>query len=134
MRVPFDYAVIRLVPRVEREEFINVGVVLRAPTRDRLACLLRLDRPRAAALDPTLDLDAVERHLAAFAAVCEGAPAAGPIAALPGVERFRWLVAPRSAAIQCSAVHGGLCDDPDLALRDLFERRVGPLCPPHADP
>lgn len=134
MRVPFDYAVIRLVPRVEREEFINVGVVLRAPTRDYLACLLRLDRPRAAALDPSLDLEVAGRHLAAFAAVCEGAPDAGPIASLPCGERFRWLVAPRSASIQCSAVHGGLCDDPASALRDLFERRVGELRTPQRCP
>lgn len=123
-RAPFDYAVVRLVPRVEREEFINVGVILRAPTLGFLGCLLHLDRARAAALAGDLDLAAIERHLAGFRAVCAGEREAGPIAALPPAERFHWLVAPRSAVIQCSPVHGGLCDDPAAALRELLARRV----------
>jgi len=121
---PFDYAIVRVVPRVEREEFINVGVIVHAPTRGFLGCALHLDRGRLAALAPGLDPDALARHLAAFQAVCDGAPDAGPLARLPPGERFYWLVAPRSAALQTSAVHGGLCEDPAAALRELLARRV----------
>lgn len=121
---PFDYAIVRVVPRVEREEFINAGVVLYAPTRGYLACALRLDRARLAALAPDVDAEPLARHLEAFRRVCEGDRKAGPIAALPQTERFHWLVAPRSTQIQTSAVHGGVCDDPAAALRELFARRV----------
>lgn len=124
MRAPFDYAIVRVVPRVEREEFINVGVIVHAPTLRFLGCALHLDRARVAALAEGVDLDALARHLEAFRAVCEGRPGAGPIAALPPAERFHWLVAPRSAVIQTSPVHGGLCDDPAAALAELFARRV----------
>ncbi len=120
----FDYALVRVVPRVEREEFINVGVVLHAPTLRYLGCRVELDRPRLAAFAPALDLDLLAAHLEGFRRVCVGARDAGPIAALPRVERFHWLVAPRSAVIQSSPVHGGLCADPAAALDDLFTRRV----------
>jgi hypothetical protein len=123
VRVVFDYAVVRLVPRVEREEFVNVGVILHAPTRGFLGCLLRVEPGRAAALGE-VDLMAVARHLEGFRAVCEGDKAAGAIAVLPATERFHWLVAPRSTVIQCSPVHGGVGEDPATALRELFARRV----------
>lgn len=127
MPAPFDYAVVRVVPRVEREEFLNVGVIVHAPTLGFLGCALGLDRGRVAAFAGSLDLDALTRHLDAFRAVCDGDTTAGPIAALPASERFYWLVAPRSAILQTSPVHGGLCDDPNTALHELFTRRVAPL-------
>ena len=122
--VAFDYAIVRLVPRVEREEFINVGVIVHAPTRGFLGCALRLDRGRLGAFAPGLDLDALARHLEAFRAVCAGEADAGPIARLAMGERFHWLVAPRSAVLQTSPVHGGVCEDPAAALRELLARRV----------
>ena len=126
MPAPFDYAVVRVVPRVEREEFLNVGVILHAPTLSFLGCTLGPDHPRLTALYGALDLDALTRHLQAFRRVCEGNTGAGPIATLPASERFYWLVAPRSAIVQTSPVHGGLCDDPAAALRELFAARVAP--------
>jgi hypothetical protein len=123
-RVPFDYAVVRVVPRVEREEFINVGVIVHAPTRGFLGCALHLDRDRLAAFARGLDPALLVRHLEALRGVCDGDPAAGPIAGFPLAERFHWLVAPRSSVIQTSAVHGGVCDDPAGALHDLLRRRV----------
>lgn len=124
MPAPFDYAIVRVVPRVEREEFINVGVVVYAPTLAFLGCALGLDRARPLALAADADVDAIGRHLEAFRAVCDGVEGAGPIAAMPPSERFHWLVAPRSAILQTSAVHGGVCSDPAAALRELYQRRV----------
>jgi hypothetical protein len=115
-----------VVPRVERGEFVNVGVVLFARTARFLAARVALDRARLAALAPGFDPDPVERHLAAFVAVCEGRDDAGLIARLPPSERFGWLVAPRSAVIQTASVHIGRCDDPRAALDDLFDRLVRP--------
>ena len=124
---PYDYAVVRVVPRVEREEFTNVGVIVFARTRGFLAC--RLDdrtaiAARVGALAPSVELPAVQRHLDAVVAVCAGAPGAGPIAALPATERFHWLVTPRSAMIQCATVHGGLCVDPAAILDHLYAQLV----------
>jgi hypothetical protein len=122
----FDYAVVRVVPRVEREEFINVGVIVHAPTLGFLGCRIEVDPARLSALlrGGAPDVEAVTAVLEGFRRVCAGARDAGPIAALPRVERFHWLVAPRSAVIQTSPVHGGLCADPTAALDDLFARRV----------
>jgi hypothetical protein len=126
-RSAFDYAIVRVVPRIEREEFVNAGVIVHARVAGFLGCQLELDEARLRALDPAVDVEAVRRHLDAFRAVCEGVAAAGPIAAMPPAERFHWLVAPRSTVIQTSPVHGGLCDDPTIALRELFARRVAVL-------
>jgi hypothetical protein len=126
-RAPFDYAVLRVVPRVEREEFLNVGVVLHAPTRAFLGCEVALDRARLAALAPGLSpagLAELEAHLDAWRSVCAGQAAGGPIARLPPSERFHWLVAPRSTTLQTSAVHGGLTEDPAATLRRLFTTLV----------
>ena len=120
----YSYAIIRLVPRVERGECINVGAVLFARTHRYLAAQLDLDATRLRALDPAADLALIARHLDNFLAVCAGDPAGGPLAALPHSERFHWLTAPRSTIIQTSPVHTGQCDDPQTALADLLAAYV----------
>ncbi len=121
----YDYAVIRVVPRVEREEFVNVGVILSCPTRDYLDARLHVDRARLAALDSALDIDLVEQHLNVIPLVCRGDPAAGPIAQLTQRQRFHWLTATRSTIIQTSVVHSGLCGEaPEDSLRHLMEKMV----------
>jgi hypothetical protein len=120
----FDYATVRVVPRVDRGEFVNVGVVLFCRTRRFLAARIALDERRLLALAPGIDLDDIRRHLDALRLICEGDPAGGPIARLPQHERFHWLVAPRSAMIQTSPVHSGLSDDPAAALDRLLEVMV----------
>jgi Protein of unknown function (DUF3037) len=120
----YSYATIRLVPRVEREEFINVGVVVFAREQQFLAARIDVDRERLSALAPSIDLDLVERHLRTFLDICAGDPRGGPLAALPAPERFHWLVAPRSTIIQTSAVHVGRSDHPERALGELLEELV----------
>jgi hypothetical protein len=122
--VAFDYAAIRVVPHVERGEFVNVGVIVSAPARRFLECAIRFDRARLLALDPAADVAAIERHLDALRAVCAGVPAAGEVGALNQRQRFHWLVAPRSTVIQTSPVHAGLCDDPAAALGRLLDALV----------
>jgi len=122
----YDYAVIRVVPRVEREEFLNVGVILSCPAQDFLAAALHVDRSRLAAIDRALDMDELEQHLAVIPLVCRGDAAAGPIGRLAPRQRFHWLVAPRSTVIQTSAVHSGLCIDPAGTLQHLMQRMVFP--------
>jgi hypothetical protein len=121
---PFQYAVLRVVPRVEREEFVNVGVIVFCRTRQFLRARVALDPPRIQAIAPDIDLVAVGEHLDARARVAAGDPDAGPIAALPQSERFHWLVAPSSTMIQTSSVHSGLCDNPDAVLDRLFTQVV----------
>lgn len=122
----YDYAIVRVVPRVERGEQINAGVILSCPTRDYLAARIALDEARLRALAPSADLAEIHLALASIPKIAAGDPAGGPIAALPRSERFHWLVAPRSAVIQTSAVHTGLCNDPAEALAQLVERLVLP--------
>jgi hypothetical protein len=121
---PFQYAVLRVVPRIEREEFVNVGVIVFCRTRRFLRARVTLDGRRILALAPEIDLEAVQQHLEARVRVAEGDPVAGPIAALPQSERFHWLVAPASTIIQPSAVHTGLSDDPAGTLARLFDALV----------
>jgi hypothetical protein len=126
----FDYAVIRVVPRVERGEFINAGIVLFCLQRRYLRARVELDETRLRALWPEADVEAIRSHLESFVRVCEGDPSAGPVAQLGLRERFHWLVAPRSTTIQVSPVHSGLCESPDVALNQSFDRFVrteGPL-------
>jgi hypothetical protein len=125
-RHAFEYAVVRVVPRVDREEFINVGVVMFARGAGFLGCQIALDfdRLRTLVTDPSFDSAAVAAHLQAMRGVCAGDSTAGPIARMSPSERFHWLVAPRSAAIQISAVHGGVSDDPPAMLRHLFDTLV----------
>jgi Protein of unknown function (DUF3037) len=120
----YSYAVVRVVPRVERGEFLNAGVVLFSPEQDFLGARFEIDTDRLRSLAPDVDLAAVERHLATFQSICAGEPAGGPIAALPKPERFHWLVAPRSTVIQTSPVHVGRSQDPDRALEDLLAEFV----------
>jgi hypothetical protein len=122
----FEYAIVRVVPRVEREEFINAGVIVYCRSRDFLAAGIALDRDRLRALapEPSLDLEAVERALAIIPRICAGDPDAGPIAALDRAERFRWLSATRSTVTQVSPVHAGLCDDPADMLEHLMGKVV----------
>lgn len=129
-RCGFDYATVRLVPRVEREEFINIGVIVYAPTRAFVACALTFDRARLASFAPGLSeaaLSELERHVQAWQAVCQGDPSGGPIARLSPSERFHWLVAPRSTSIQTSVVHTGLTEDPAAAMQRLFHVMVAPV-------
>ena len=120
----YDYAIVRVVPRVEREEFINAGVILSCPAQDFLAARIELDERRLLALDPTVDLETVRANLASIPVVCAGGPAAGPIGKLSARERFHWLVAPRSTIIQTSPVHSGRCQDPAAALDHLVRTMV----------
>jgi hypothetical protein len=116
----YSYAIVRVVPRVERGEFLNVGIVLFSRELDFLDSTFELDESRLRSLAPWLDVATVERHLKTFRAVCEGSPEGGPIAALPRPERFHWLVSPRSTMIQTSPVHVGRGDDPARALDGLL--------------
>ncbi len=116
----YDYALIRVVPRVERDEFLNAGVILFCRTRRYLGARVRLDPQRLAILAPDLDPADAERHLALIPRICAGGRGAGPIGGLTAAERFHWLVAPRSTVIQTSPVHCGLCHDPAATLDRLF--------------
>jgi hypothetical protein len=121
---PFQYAIVRVVPRVERGECVNAGVVLFCRPRRYLDVRIALDEARLLALAPDVDLDAVRGHLDALRRIAEGDETAGPIAALPASERFHWLVAPSSTIIQCSPVHTGLTDDPEVELERLVAQLV----------
>ena len=121
---PFDYAVVRVVPSVERGECVNVGAILFCRTRRYLGGRVELRPERLRALWPALDLEEIEAHLAVIPRVCAGGAEAGPIGQLPLHERFHGLVAPRSTVIQVSAVHAGLCEDPARTLDHLFETMV----------
>jgi hypothetical protein len=122
----YSYAIVRVVPRVERGECINVGVVLFVRQRRYLAARIEVDQTRLLALAPDLDLALVERHLGSFQAICDGAPAGGPLADLPAAERFHWLVAPRSTIIQTSPAHVGYTTDPAVEVDRLLDAYVRP--------
>ena len=120
----FEYAVIRVVPRVEREEFMNVGVILYCASRKFLKIACTLDKERLRAFCGTLDLEELESRMQAFGQVCAGKADGGPIGQLPHASRFRWLTAARSTIVQTSPVHPGLCTDPDATLHELYQRLV----------
>ena len=120
----YDYAIVRVVPRVERGEFVNVGVIVSCDATGSLQSRLELDDRRVRAIDPGADLDAIRAALGAIEAVCAGHAAAGALGALSARERFHWLVAPRSAVIQTSPVHTGRARNCDMALERLFETMV----------
>ena len=120
----FEYSIVRVVPHVEREEFVNAGVVVFCDARDFLAARIELDVRRLLALSPSVDVDLVRRHLAAIPSICEGGADAGPIGSMTLRERWRWLVAPRSTILQCSPPHAGLCDAPDGWIERLLVEMV----------
>lgn len=120
----FDYAVVRVVPHVEREEFVNAGVILHCHEAAFLAARIELSEALLLALAPDADVATVRRHLDAIPRICAGGPDAGPIGELPLRERWSWLVAPRSTVIQTSAPHVGLCDAPESALERLLDKMV----------
>ncbi len=117
----YEYATLRVVPDIERAEFVNVGVVVFCEARGALSCRVALDEARLRALHPGAEVDVLRAHLDAVARTCAGE---GPLGPLPPRERFRWVVAVSNTMIQPSPVHGGLCDDPDAALGRLFTRLV----------
>ena len=123
-RSSFEYAVIRVVPRVDREEFVNAGVVVFCLERSYIQARIRLDESRLKALWPESDLETIRTHLEAIPKICAGDPDAGPIAALSLRERFHWLVSPRSTVIQVSSPHAGMCADPQDTLDRLFDQLV----------
>lgn len=123
-RSVFQYAIVRVVPRVERGECLNVGVVLLCRPRRFLGARIHLDERRLAAVAPGLDPELIRPHLEAFEQVAAGNPAGGPLARLTRAERFHWLVAPASTIIQPSEVHTGLCDDPAAELDHLVTTLV----------
>lgn len=120
----YDYAIVRVVPRVERGEFVNVGVIVSCASEGFLQARIELDEARVLALDPSLDLDAIKATLATIPAICAGGAGAGVIGQLPTRERFHWLVAPRSTSIQTSSVHTGRCSDLELAMERLLDKMV----------
>lgn len=122
----FEYALLRVVPRVERGEFINAGVVLHCSEANFLDARVYLDHRRLSVLDPELDYDSVLAHLEAARLVCSGERRAGPIGLLPRSQRFGWLVAPRSTVVQPSSVHTGFAADPEEALEHLLQAMVYP--------
>ena len=124
MPVSFEYAVIRVVPRVEREEFLNAGVILFCLESRFLKAKVHLDEKRLRALASDVDVADLREHLRAFEKVADGVEEGGPIAQMGQRERFRWLVAPRSTVIQVSPVHAGLCENPEQMLEQLFARLV----------
>ncbi len=125
-RSPFQYAILRVVPRVERGEQINAGVVLFCRPRRFLAVRVGLDGRRLAAIAPDLPADDVQAHLDAAVRIAAGDPAGGPIASFDQSQRFHWLVAPSSTILQASAVHTGLCEEPQETLDRLFAALVEP--------
>ena len=122
--ISFDYAVVRVVPRPDLEEFINAGVIVFSAERKYLEACVQVNEARLQALWPDIDVDLVRQHLEAIPKIAAGDPSAGPIAGLSQSQRFHWLVAPRSTIIQISPVHSGVCEQPDRVLENLA-RRLG---------
>jgi hypothetical protein len=120
----YDYAIIRVVPRVDRGERVNVGVILSCAATDFLDARIEVDEALIRAIDPGVDIDAVRTNLAVIPLICTGGSEAGPIGSLPSRGRFRWLVAPRSTIIQPSEVHTGRTSDPAACLDHLMQRIV----------
>lgn len=120
----FEYAVIRVVPRAEREEFLNVGVVLYCPRQKFLQAMIVIDVPKLSAFSPHLDIVEIEENLCAFERICNGVKEGGPIATLDIASRFRWLTATRSTVVQASKVHPGLTTDAERTLNRLYHQLV----------
>jgi hypothetical protein len=121
----FEYGVIRVVPHVEREEFLNVGIIVYCGPKKFLHAKFELNEPRLKALCPTLDIAEIKQYILSFERICCGGDQGGDIGKLSLAERFRWLTATRSTMLQTSKVHPGLCDDPMEKLEKLFQQLVG---------
>ena len=120
----FDYAIIRVVPRVEREEFLNVGAIVFSATERFLCARIEFDAARFDAFSPNSDREAITEHLQFIPRICAGDTESGPIGQLSLSARFHWLVAPRSTLVQCSTVHSGCCNDLEAAIEDLLDKMV----------
>lgn len=120
----YDYAIVRVVPRVERGEFVNVGVILSCSATGYLRASIEPQHQRLLALDASIDIASISQGLTAIPLICAGGADAGPIGRLPVRERFHWLVAPRSTSIQTSPVHSGRCEDLDLVMERLLTTMV----------
>lgn len=120
----YDYVVIRVVPKVEREEFINAGIILFCKEKKFLKTKIELDEDKLKLLNNDIDIESIKTHLAAIEAVSEGRESAGSIAKLSQSERFHWLTSPKSTIIQTSAVHSGYCNDPFKTLEHLVKAMV----------
>lgn len=120
----FEYAVVRVVPRVEREEFLNVGVVLYCAKKRYLHAIITLDEARLLAFSPGIDMEEVKAYLAAFHRICCAQKGSGPIGQLDAPSRFRWLTATRSTVVQSSRIHPGLCTHPQETLEQLHRQLV----------
>lgn len=120
----YEYAVIRLVPLVEREEFINIGVVLYSAELKFLQVRFHIDHRRLQAFCGHIDLPEIQQHLESFEKICSGGKVAGALGGLPVAQRFRWLSATRSTVVQMSKVHTGLCTEPSKKLDELFAQLV----------
>jgi len=123
-KVTFEYAIIRLVPKVEREEFFNVGVILFSKRKKFLGIKYHINPGKLKALAPELELDFLNDYLNAWKLICEGKASGGKIGAFEVSDRFRWLAACRSTIIQSSKTHPGLCENPEKELNDIFEKYV----------
>jgi hypothetical protein len=120
----YSYAVVRVVPRIDRDEFVNAGVIVYSQEKRFLEARMMLQEERLRALAPSVDMVEVRRHLATIPRICEGDPTAGPIAKMSQGERFHWLTSPKSTMIQVSPVRTGLCDEPGRLLEKLAEELV----------
>lgn len=120
----YDYAVIRVVPRVERDEFVNVGVIVSCESQRYLEARIELDLALLHAFAPALDVESVSDHLASIPRICAGVAGSGPIGQLPIRARFHWLTATRSSVVQTSPVHSGICRDLPATLQHLMQRMV----------
>lgn len=123
-KVTYEFAIIRILPKVEREEFMNIGVLLFSKRKKYLGIKYHLDKNRLTAFSKNIDIDWVETYLKAWELVCAGGKAGGSIGGLELSSRFRWLAASKSTIIQCSKTHSGLCNAPQETLEDIFERYV----------
>ncbi|MCC2598747.1 DUF3037 domain-containing protein [Sphingobacterium sp. FBM7-1] len=123
-RTLYEYAIVRVVPRVERDEFINVGVALYCRKQRYAQVKIHVDVDKCRMLDPDVDIQLITKHLDSFRNICVGDKAGGKLATLEQPERFRWLTAKRSTIIQCSVVHPGLCVSAEETHQELFEKLV----------
>ncbi len=120
----YDYAVIRIVPKVDREEFINAGIILSCDEKEFLDAKIEIDEKRLKAIAPDFDIETARAHLDAIYAICKGGKEIGTIGELSQRQRFHWLTSPKSTIIQTSSVHSGYCKDPEKVLNHLFEKMV----------